>query len=77
MARYQAVVTAWYEESFLGHPKRWFEFEVRDGSSLRLITEPIAGPSFGSRSRNSVIDWADDSSVVTFVFPATEIRMKP
>ena len=75
--RYEAFVTDWYDESFFGHSRRWFEFEVRGGSPHRLVTDSIPGPYFGSRSTNTVIYWADDSSVVRFVFPATEIRMKP
>ena len=75
--RYEAFVTDWYDESFFGRSRHWFEFEVRGGSPQKLVTDPIPGPYFGSRSTNTVIFWADDSSVVRFVFPASEIRMKP
>jgi hypothetical protein len=75
--RYEAFITDWHDESFFGNSRQWFEFEVRGGSPQRLSTDPILGPYFGSRSTNTVIVWADDSSVVRFVFPTTEIRMKP
>jgi hypothetical protein len=75
--RYAAHVTDWYDESYFGHTRQWFEFRVTGGSSQRLVTDPIPGPYFGSRSTNTIVYWADDSSFVRFVFPATEIRMKP
>lgn len=75
--RYEASVTDWYDENFFGYSKRWFEFKVTGDSPQRIITDPIPGPLFGSRTKTDIIFWADDSSVVRFVFPATEIRMKP
>jgi len=75
--RFEAHVTDWYDESYFGHQRQWFEFRVTGGSSQRLVTDPIPGPYFGSRSTNTVIYWSDDSAFVRFVFPATEIRMTP
>ena len=75
--QYEAFITDWYDEDFFGGSKHWFEFEVRGGTPQHLITDPIPGPYFGSRSTTKVIFWANDSSVVRFVFPSTEIRMKP
>jgi hypothetical protein len=78
--RYKASVTDWYDESFFGHSRRGCEFEVRGGSRQRLVTDPIPGISdfyFTLRFTNSVINWAENSSAVTFVFPSVEIRMKP
>src|SRR5687767_12344279 len=64
--RYEASVTDWYDESFWGHSRRWFEFKVIGGSSQPLVTDPIPGPYFGSRSAHEVIYWEDDSSFVKF-----------
>jgi hypothetical protein len=75
--RYEAHVTDFYDESYFGNSRQWFEFRISGGSSHRLVTDPIPGPYFGSRSTNTVIYWSDDSSFVRFVFPAAEIRMKP
>ena len=75
--QYEASVTDWYDESYWGYSRQWFEFEVVGGTSKSLITDPISGPYFGSRSSHSVIHWKPDSSAVSFVFPSVEIRMKP
>ena len=76
--RYVASVSDRCDESFFGNTNRWFEFKVRGGLPQRLITDPIPGPYWGYRgATNTVIYWSDDSTSVRFVFPATEIRMKP
>lgn len=75
--RYEAHVTDWYDESFFGSQRHWFEFSITRGSSQRLITDPIPGPYFGSRSSHKVIYWDDSSSSVRFVFPTMEIKMMP
>jgi len=75
--RYEAAVTDYYDETFFGGKKRWFQFEIRGDSQKMLITDAIDGPYFGSRSSTSVIQWASDESNVVFSFPAVEIRMIP
>lgn len=75
--RYEAAVTDYYDETFFGKKKRWFQFEIRGNSQRILVTDAIDGPYFGSRSATSVIQWTSDESNVVFSFPAVEIRMKP
>ena len=76
--RFEASATDYYDESFWGRSRHWFEFELLGGTKRqRVVTDPIPGPYFGSRSTHSVIFWADDSSSVRFVFPTVEIAMKP
>lgn len=75
--RFEAHVTDWYAESYFGQQRHWFEFKISGGRSPRLVTDPVPGPYFGSRSTNTVIEWAEDSSFVRFVFPTMELRMKP
>ncbi len=76
--RFEALVTDYYDENFWGYLRRWFEFEIRGGAMKQhLVTDPIPGPYFGSRSAQSVVYWAEDSSSVRFVFPLVEIRIKP
>jgi hypothetical protein len=75
--RFEAHITDWYDESFFGTQRRWFEFEVTGGAYQKIVTDPIPGPYFGSRSTNRVIHWSDDSAVVRFVFPGREIRTVP
>ena len=74
---YEASVTDWYDESFFGESRRWFEFKIAGETEQQVITGPIPGPHFGSRSEHTVICWAEDSSFVKFVFPTTEIMLKP
>ena len=73
----KASITDYYDESFLGHSRRWFEFEVKSQSGVeRWISDPVPFAEFGSRSHNTVIHWSDDSSVVRFVFPKMQVEMK-
>jgi hypothetical protein len=73
----QASITDYYDESFLGHRRRWFEFEVKSPVGVqRWISDPVPFADFGSRSQNSVIRWSDDSASVRFVFPKMQVEMK-
>ena len=75
--RYEASIRDFYDESFFGKKRRWFRFEINGHSKQVLITDPIEGPYFGSRSSISVIRWAEDESYVVFDFPTVEVRLKP
>lgn len=78
--RYEARATDYYSESFWGHTRHWFQFEiasVRTGLVLQsLETTPIEGADLESRSGRRVIHWAEDSNDVTFTFPTVDITMR-
>jgi hypothetical protein len=72
-----ASITDWYDESFLGYSRRWFEYEVKSQAGVqRWISDPVPFAEFGSRSHNSVIRWSGDSATVRFVFPKMQVEMK-
>ncbi len=57
-----------------GEKQHWFEFEVTGpGVAYHARTDPIPGPSFGSRSDHRVIFWSPTSRFVRFAFPAMNI----
>ena len=77
--RFSASVMSFYDEDFWGHSRSWFEFKLARKSDRNviqsLVTDPIAGPYFGSRSTNSVISWSENSKTVNFVFPKVVLTM--
>jgi hypothetical protein len=76
--RFKASVTDYYDETFLGYSRRWYEFEVHGNGGVRLwISDPVPGAMFGSRTPGTVIHWSPDSGSVRFVFPGVEVVMTP
>jgi hypothetical protein len=75
--RFEASVMDSFSETFFGQEKHWLEFAITgSGQNQFLKTDYIEGPYFGSRSSYSVIEWAKDSSAVTFLFPSVSLSMK-
>ena len=73
-------VTEHYDENFWGVSKSWVEFEIRPtGSTIpvrTLVTQPIPGAIFGSRTGTQVVFWSPDSKEVDFVFPGVQIKLE-
>lgn len=78
--QFVASVTQYYDENFWGVSKSWVEFEIRrvgnNASVRKLITDPIAGAVFGSRTDTDVVFWSPDSKEVKFVFPEVQIKLR-
>jgi hypothetical protein len=75
--RYTASIMDWTRRDYLsGAPQRWFEYQVKgQAGSYRVVTRPVEGPYFGSRSSQRVIRWREDSSAVDFVFPGKTLHI--
>ncbi len=75
--QYEASVLDFTGEDFLGKTQQWYEFKIKSKSTTKkFTTSPISEIYFGSRSNNQVIFWESDSSVVKFIFPEAEVRVK-
>jgi hypothetical protein len=76
--RFEASVTDYYDETFLGYSRRWYKFEVRGrGKVWGWTGDPVPGAVFGSRTPGTVIHWSPDSASVRFVFPGVEVVVTP
>ena len=75
-----ASVTEYYDESFWGTSHRWVEFEISRAETRstvrKLVTEPIPGAVFGSRTDTDVVFWSPDSKQVEFMFPGVSVTLK-
>lgn len=75
-----ASITKYYDETFWGSSRKWVELEIRRKGTTtpirKLVTEPIPGAVFGSRTKTTVIFWSKDSKSVDFVFPGLKITLE-
>jgi hypothetical protein len=78
--QFVASVTQYYDENFWGVSESWIEFEIsptRSGVPVRtLVTQPIPGAIFGSRTDTEVVFWAPDSKEVDFMFPGVHVKLE-
>lgn len=74
--RFRASVIDYSERSFFtGTARRWFHIRIEGpGILYDVISLPLPGPYFGSRSSHSVVFWEPDSSAVRFVFPTATLQ---
>jgi hypothetical protein len=75
--RFTASIMDWTRRDYFGGTAhRWFEYKVEgEAGSYRIVTRPVDGPYFGSRSSHHVIRWWTDSSAVDFIFPNRSLQI--